>query len=375
MGQNCAASASIGILFCCQRCNAEKLRNAFTFLPPPPSYTVECEGDDGDGKIVYILDAMVNNAYYQRAASIGNVRFVRTARQERIPIVWLRRKFVGNSYAAGGMNRGNASDSAPLVLLHCHGNATDIGMMMGLYFQLSQQLGVEIVGVEYSGYGAATGAPNAKNTHADVEAAYDLLVGAGVAPQRIVAYGQSVGSGPVCGLAAKRPLGGLVLHSPMMSGVKVIDPQPNKCCRPSCVYHCFDFYPNDKMMKGLGCPGFVIHGQQDDVIPFYHGHRLSETIPKQNRWPGYFPRAAGHNDIVETDPEEYFKELRSFLANVTERAMGTATTVGKPTQMEMASMAAGPNDGYAGNALPPMSEPVVGPQDGRYQQMRAGSHR
>ena len=33
--------------------------------------------------------------------------------------------------------------------------------------------------------------------------------------ERIVAYGQSVGSGPATFLASKKPLGGLILHSPL----------------------------------------------------------------------------------------------------------------------------------------------------------------
>merc|ERR1719174_3290449 len=100
-------------------------------------------------------------------------------------------------------------------------------------------------------------------------------------PEFIVAYGQSVGSGPVVDLAAKKKLGGMVLHSPMLSGIKVIDPQPDRSCRPSCLFRCFDFFQNDKHVRKLKCPGFVIHGQMDEIIPHYHGARLMESMPKQ----------------------------------------------------------------------------------------------
>lgn len=33
-----------------------------------------------------------------------------------------------------------------------------------------------------------------------------------------------------------------------MSGIKVVDPKPDVCCRPSCVWSCFDFYPNDRTL-------------------------------------------------------------------------------------------------------------------------------
>jgi hypothetical protein len=38
----------------------------------------------------------------------------------------------------------------------------------------------------------------------------------------VILYGQSVGSGPTCYLAAKRVCAGVVLHSPIMSGMRVL---------------------------------------------------------------------------------------------------------------------------------------------------------
>ena len=38
----------------------------------------------------------------------------------------------------------------------------------------------------------------------------------------VILYGQSVGSGPTCYLASKRMCAGVVLHSPIMSGMRVL---------------------------------------------------------------------------------------------------------------------------------------------------------
>mmetsp|Transcript_35870 Transcript_35870/g.95064 ORF Transcript_35870/g.95064 Transcript_35870/m.95064 type:complete len:388 (+) Transcript_35870:123-1286(+) len=368
MGSNCMASASIGCLYCCQRCNAEKLRNAFTFLPPQASYAVEGFDASGFGKMVYLSETIKSYTFYQQAADLASVRMLRTSKDERIPVVWLR----PNSSSSG--TSPEQPGQQPLVLLHCHGNATDIGMMMGPYLELATQLACEVVGVEYTGYGSGTGAPSSANALADVEAAYDFVISQGVPSERIVAYGQSVGSGPVLALAASRPLGGVIVHSPMLSGIKVIDPQPDKCCRPSCVYRCFDFFHNDRHMKNVGCPAFVMHGQMDEIIPFYHGERLAKAAPAQHRWPGYFPRQAGHNDIVEQDVQAYMREVRAFMQNVLERADadGTRRGVGAsslpakpPLQVQMTEMSR--KDGVL-----PYAEPKVGPEDGRYEALRHG---
>mmetsp|Transcript_85367 Transcript_85367/g.237553 ORF Transcript_85367/g.237553 Transcript_85367/m.237553 type:complete len:388 (+) Transcript_85367:114-1277(+) len=370
MASNCVASTSIGCLFCCQGCNAEKLRNDFTFLPPVPSYQVEGAAEGGRaGKLQFVLEALRSFSFYQQAAEHAEVHFVQTGRGERIPVVWVRNSAASTAGSPGGSSR---SGQQPLVLLHCHGNATDIGMMMAAYFEMTRQLGCEVVGVEYSGYGASSGKPSACNTLADAEAAYNFVVSSGVPPERIIAYGQSVGSGPAMALAARKPMGGVVLHSPMLSGIRVIDPQPDSCCRPSCVFWCFDFFRNDKHIKAVKCPVFVMHGRMDDVIPLYHGVRLSEAAPKDCRWPGYFPKDAGHNDIIERNSAAYFGEVCAFLRSVQERVDGSgASLIGKPAQMKMVEVAA---KGQGGTARP-YAEPMVGPEDGRYESIRRAGGR
>lgn len=370
MSANCVASCSIGCLFCFQSCNAEKIRVAFTFLPQASSYAVlgpdGKEVSSGKGKIAYVLDALRTFGFYQQAADYADVTFVRTARGEKVPVVWLRT--VGASSA----------EEQPLVLLHCHGNATDLGMMMGPYFELSRQIGMDIVGVEYSGYGVATGTPNDKNTYADVEAAYDHIIAQGVPAEKIIAYGQSVGSGPAAYIASKHQIGGLILHSPMMSGIKVIDPQPDRCCKPSCMFRCFDFYRTDARVKKATSPVFVMHGQVDDIVPFYHGARLSEMTPSKNRWPGYFPPRAGHNDIVDTNPVAYFQAMTNFVRHVAQNSGFDAALVqAKPIQVEMMDttgriLGARPGETADGNGVAAghAAEPKVGLEDGFYAGLR-----
>mmetsp|Transcript_1607 Transcript_1607/g.5482 ORF Transcript_1607/g.5482 Transcript_1607/m.5482 type:complete len:391 (-) Transcript_1607:294-1466(-) len=375
MGSNCAVSTSIGCLFCCQGCSAEKLQNAFTFVPPPKSYKVKVEklplqsGPGHElvvslGKLEYAVPGLSVDATYSQAAEKAEVRFLKTAKGEHIPLVWLPR--VGDSTSS--------SSSAPsgrrnrFVLLHCHGNATDIGMMMGPFYRLSKHLGIDVVGVEYTGYGVATGVPSVRNSLQDAEAAYAYLLAAGIPSEHIIVYGQSVGCGPAMHLASQHQVGGAILHSPMLSGIKVIDPQPDASCRPSCIWHCFDFYPNQRQIKDIACPVFVMHGKRDNIIPFYHGYRLAEAIPEDNRWPAYFPTAAGHNDIVELDTGTYISKMREFLSAIAERNAQKRGDGGitKPSQVMMTVTS---NEVAAAEVV---SEPTVGPQDGRYQKLRQG---
>jgi len=324
------------------------------------------------------MDGLRASQLYRRAAESSEVWWVTTRRGTRVPLVWM--KYRGNKQGSTGAAPSTGQPN--LVLLHCHGNATDIGMMMGPYYELAKVLGIDVIGVEYSGYGAASGEPSSSNTNADLEAAYDFVAGHGVPSKRIVAYGQSVGSGPVSSLTGNRELGGIVLHSPLLSGIKVIDPHPNKCCRPSCVWHCFDFYPNYKHIKAVTCPAFIMHGQRDEIIPFYHGKLLHRACPKNSRWPAYFPLRAGHNNLVETDIQMYFGEVKAFLDSLLKIAdglnnqVGTLMPSGKNVLLaarEVDSEDSPPRilPGGVGDFLLDAPEPKAGPEDGRYEQFRA----
>lgn len=65
-----------------------------------------------------------------------------------------------------------------------------------------------------------------QDTYADIEAAYQCLEETyGLKEEDIILYGQSVGSGPTLELATRLPmLRAVVLHSPILSGLRVMYP-------------------------------------------------------------------------------------------------------------------------------------------------------
>lgn len=232
---------------------------------------------------------MEKNELYDAASKSAEVHWVTPRKACHVPVVWVR----------FGEDRERPKQN-PMVVLYCHGNATDIGIMMGPFFELSRILGVDVVGLEYTGYGAAGGELAASHVFGDAEAAYRYIVSQGIAPSRIVAYGQSIGSAPAVYLASKYPLGGVILHAPLASALQVIDPRPNSCCQPSCLICCLDIYRNDWRIGSADCPVFIMHGEMDDVVPFHCAQKLYSRCKPSARWPPYFLPKAGHNDIVET---------------------------------------------------------------------------
>jgi abhydrolase domain-containing protein 17 len=148
---------------------------------------------------------------------------------------------------------------AKYTIVYSHGNATDMGAMYPVFWLLARHLGVNVVGYDYTGYGASRSfgvRPTEKQTYVDIKTVYDYCIEHNIVTdpaKELILYGQSVGSGPTCYLARKKRVAGIVLHSPILSGLRVITDSRSLAC--------FDIFPNISRIKDIQAPLFVIHGE------------------------------------------------------------------------------------------------------------------
>jgi pimeloyl-ACP methyl ester carboxylesterase len=196
------------------------------------------------------------------------------------------------------------------TMIYSHGNATDVGAMFPIQVVLAHSLDVNVVMYDYSGYGESGGVPDEAATYRDIDAVYDYVfdeVAEGNAAN-ILLYGQSVGSGPCCYLAAKNSdIGGMILHSPFTSGMRVLT--------PSRALACLDIYPNIDRIKNVKCPVMVIHGRLDQEVEMNHGLELHKAVPQQYQRDPWWVPDRGHNDITDGPGKlaEYIRRIRGFL--------------------------------------------------------------
>ena len=101
--------------------------------------------------------------------------------------------------------------------------------------------------------------PSEQNTYADIEAAYKCLAeNYGAKEEDIILYGQSVGSGPTLDLAVRLPqLRAIVLHSPILSGLRVL--YPVKRTYWFDIYKVFIFYLFKNLWLMLLYPYVIMH--------------------------------------------------------------------------------------------------------------------
>lgn len=194
------------------------------------------------------------------------------------------------------------------VLWFFHGNAEDLGDIEPFLREV-QQHGFAVFAVEYPGYGYSTGRPSEAAIYAATRVGLDFLRREkGVAPDRIIAFGRSLGGGPAVELAARERLAGLVLQSTFASAFRVVT---HWRILP------FDKFDNLGRMSRVTCPVLVMHGREDRVVPFNHGERLYAAVagPKQKLW----VNLAGHNDFVRVAGPKLWWALDEF-----ERSLASA---------------------------------------------------
>ncbi len=194
---------------------------------------------------------------------------------------------------------------AKYTILYSHGNGETIGDIYPDLLAL-QKTGFSLFAYDYRGYGLSSGKPSEPNSYQDVEAAYTYLVNQLKVPaDRIIIFGRSVGSGPATYLASRQPSAGLILESAFISTFRMIIPFP---ILP------FDKFPNQARLPQVHVPILIIHGTQDQVIPFSHGQALYKTANSPKTFLAI--DGADHNDVNTVGGDRYSQSLQTFAASL-----------------------------------------------------------
>ena len=222
--------------------------------------------------------------------------------------VWFETR--GGARLHGWFVRSRAGGPAPTVI-YFHGNGGNISYLGWLARDLSAR-GFDVLLFDYKGYGRSGGAsPDERSVYEDADAAYDYVVNArGVPPERVVLYGQSLGTAAAVDLASRRPCAALVLESGLSSAADMA-----ALILPFVPRPLFRFtrnrFDSARKLAGVTRPVLVAHGDRDEVIPAEQGRALYEAAREPKRLvvvPG-----AGHNDLVAAGGGAYLDEVASFM--------------------------------------------------------------
>lgn len=191
-------------------------------------------------------------------------------------------------------------------VLFLHGNAGNISHRLDKLAVLAG-LDASVLLLDYRGYGRSEGAPDEAGTYRDADAAYAWLRDRGLAPETIVAYGESLGGPIATDLAARQPLGGLVLESAPTSILGVAQHHYPLLPMRWLLSVRFDALAR---LPRVHAPLLILHSPRDEIVPFAMAEQLFAAAPGRKR---LVRLDGGHNDAFVVAAEVYQAALREFL--------------------------------------------------------------
>lgn len=194
------------------------------------------------------------------------------------------------------------------VWLYFHGNGGSLRYRVDRFRELTAP-GDGLVALSYRGYGGSTGRPSEPGLIDDARAAYDFAIKRYPA-DRIVLWGESLGSGVAIALAAERKVARIVLEAPFLSAVDVAaGVYPYLPVR----WLMKDQFRSDLRIANVTAPVLILHGDRDAVVPIASGQLLYKLITAPKRFVrvagaghedlGYFGAVATARKFVEEKPD------------------------------------------------------------------------
>ena len=199
------------------------------------------------------------------------------------------------------------SDFSSNGLLFLHGNAGNASHRLP-NAMLLQQLGLNVLLLDYRGYGRSEGAPAEAGLYADARAGLAHLVEArGIPEERVIVFGRSLGGAVAVDLSQKRRLAGVILESTFSSladaGSRAMGPVAGWVGRGR-----FDSLAKIAEQRS---PLLFFHGDRDEIVAYESGRRLFEAAPEPKSFETL--RGAQHNDTVQIGGRAYFERIRRFV--------------------------------------------------------------
>jgi fermentation-respiration switch protein FrsA (DUF1100 family) len=192
-------------------------------------------------------------------------------------------------------------------VLFFHGNAGNVSHRLEHALALTGA-GLDVLLVDYRGYGQSTGRPSEEGLYRDARASLAAVRSGGqVDPARVVYMGESLGGAVALHLAIETPPLALVLQSAFTS-LRDIAREHYPAALSGLAG---DAYPSVQRIAALRAPVLIVHGDRDDIVPVAHARALFAAAPEPKRL--HVVPGAGHNDLVDRMGAAYGTEVAAWL--------------------------------------------------------------
>ncbi|MEE4217839.1 MAG: alpha/beta hydrolase [Xanthomonadales bacterium] len=192
------------------------------------------------------------------------------------------------------------------VLLFFHGNAGNISHRLDS-IRIFHELDLDILIIDYRGYGQSTGHTTEQGTYLDAQAAWDYLITSRRVPaDQIIIFGRSLGGAIGAWLSVQNTPAAVIIESSFSSGVDM-------------AHRLYPFlpvrlitrlkYPVVDYAARLNCPVLVVHSRDDEIIPFDMGQAIYAAAKQKKT---FLELGGDHNNGFLISQEDYIAGLKGF---------------------------------------------------------------
>ena len=210
-----------------------------------------------------------------------------------------------------------ADKDAPVILFF-HGNGEivpdydDIG-------PIYTKSNINFLVIDYRGYGWSTGIPSASTLISDGRIVYEKIskwLAENEYTGKIFVMGRSMGSGPAIDLAAQEDngLSGLIIESGFAETIPLAQTLGIDLLALSIGEE--DCFNNLEKISSVTIPTFILHGQQDSLIPLWHAHKLHAECGAKSKELQIIP-GADHNSLIAVAGMLYFQAIKGYVDKIT----------------------------------------------------------
>jgi fermentation-respiration switch protein FrsA (DUF1100 family) len=199
------------------------------------------------------------------------------------------------------------------TLIYFHGNAGNMGFRLKNAAEMFFKLDINILMMDYRGFGRSTGIPSEKGLNIDADTVLKYALNhAKLKKSPLISFGRSLGGAVAVSLAHRYPqsISGVVLENTFLSISSMVDkllPYVS-LLKPLVLRIKWD---SDVKIKELNQPIMFISGDADTLVPPVHMKKLHDTATHSKYKDFFSVIGGGHNDSYE-DPS-YYSRMKDFI--------------------------------------------------------------
>ena len=193
------------------------------------------------------------------------------------------------------------------TILFLHGNAGNLDNRIDKLNFLGN-MDINFLIISWRGYSGNLGNPSETGLYKDALGGIEWLNKKGISNDRIILYGESLGTAITTEVAQNENFAGIILEAPFTSmvdmGQKIYPIFPVR-------FLLKDKYESKNKIKNIKSPILVLHGRKDKIVPFYMGEKIFEMANSPK-----FKYFTDLDDHMMNFDEKLVNEIDLFIRNL-----------------------------------------------------------